>query len=69
MLPLTCYNCGKPIGELEERYEEMTSKNKENNIKHILDSLGVKKICCRYLFLCHINECKILKTDTLKQSM
>ena len=60
MLPPTCYNCGKAIGELETQFEIMLKNNKGDNIKNILDDLEIRKICCRILFLASINECKIL---------
>ena len=63
MLPLTCYNCGKPIGEFEQEYEKRRKENKTGDVGKILNDLGITKICCRYLFMCSINECKLLNTN------
>lgn len=64
MLPVTCYNCGKAVGEYEIRFTKKFQKtNSTESIKDILDELKINKICCRILFLTHINECDILKSS------
>lgn len=60
MLPICCYNCGKCISELEEDFLKEIEKNKEKNLENVLNNIGINKLCCRILFLTHINECKLL---------
>ena len=42
-------SCGKPVAHLWEEYKERTGKGE--NQKEVLDKLGLKKYCCRALFL------------------
>ena len=60
MLPIVCYNCGKCISKYEETFENLLTKNKEENIDNILKQLKIHKLCCRVLFMTYINECKLL---------
>ena len=63
MLPPSCYNCGKAIGEFEEKIEfEKHVKGKP--LGEILNELNIKKICCRILITTSINECFINKNDS-----
>ena len=51
IVPIRCFTCGKVIGHLWEEYEERV-KNGEKPAK-VLDELGLKKYCCRQIFLTH----------------
>jgi DNA-directed RNA polymerase subunit N len=51
IFPVRCFNCGKVIGHLWEEYDKRV-KNGENP-KKVLDDLGIKKYCCRAIFLTH----------------
>jgi DNA-directed RNA polymerase subunit N (RpoN/RPB10) len=42
---IRCYSCGKVIGHLNERYNEMLSQNMTP--VEIFEKLGVKRMCCR----------------------
>jgi DNA-directed RNA polymerase subunit N (RpoN/RPB10) len=48
MIPIRCYSCGKPIAHLWETYRE---KIKGESQKKALDELGLKRYCCRAIFL------------------
>ncbi len=48
-----CTSCGKPIGHLYEEYIERTSKGESS--KKVLDELGLKRYCCRAVFLGHVD--------------
>jgi len=51
LFPVRCFSCGKPIGHLWEEYKERTEKGEDAGV--VLDDLGVKKYCCRRMFLSH----------------
>lgn len=52
IIPVRCFSCGKPIGHLWEKYQEQ-SRTEEK--KEVLDSLGVERMCCRGVFLGHVD--------------
>lgn len=53
IIPIRCFTCGKPIAHLYEEYLIRT-KNGENP-KKVMDELGLKRYCCRALFLGHVD--------------
>jgi len=53
IIPIRCYSCGKPVAHLWEAYCERTAKGEDP--KKVLDDLGLKRYCCRALFLGHID--------------
>lgn len=53
MIPIRCLGCGKPVAHLWEEYKERTEKGEEK--KKVLDDLGLKRYCCRALFLGHVD--------------
>ena len=48
IIPVRCFSCGKPIGHLWEKYNELT---KVDGKKKALDSVGLERMCCRGVFL------------------
>ncbi|MEA2089394.1 MAG: DNA-directed RNA polymerase subunit N [Thermoproteota archaeon] len=52
MIPVRCFTCGKSIGDKWEEFAKRT-KAGENPGK-VLDSLGVKRYCCRRMLLSHV---------------
>ena len=59
-----CFTCGKPIGHLYEKYlnkiTEISDQRQGSVEKYtetpeaiVLDELGLKRYCCRRMFLCH----------------
>ena len=52
LVPVRCFSCGKPIGHLWEDYQK---KAKKGGPESALDSLGIKRYCCRKMFLSHRN--------------
>lgn len=56
IIPVRCFTCGKPVGHLYEKFKKRIEKG-ENGEK-ILNELGLKRYCCRQLFLGHINLLK-----------
>lgn len=53
IIPIRCYACGKPVAHLWEEYCERVAKGEEK--KKVLDDLGLKRYCCRALFLGHVD--------------
>ncbi|MBU0979565.1 MAG: DNA-directed RNA polymerase subunit N [Nanoarchaeota archaeon] len=53
IVPVRCWSCGKPIGHLWEQYRESVEKG-ENRGK-LLDTLGLKRYCCRAVFMGHVD--------------
>ncbi|MEM0480963.1 MAG: DNA-directed RNA polymerase subunit N [Candidatus Aenigmatarchaeota archaeon] len=50
IVPVRCFTCGKVIGHLWEEYEKRV---KNEHPAKVLDDLGLKKYCCRQIFLTH----------------
>jgi len=46
-------SCGKPVAHLWEQFKERVQSGE--NTKTVLDRLGLKRYCCRALFLGHID--------------
>ncbi|MCX8167121.1 MAG: DNA-directed RNA polymerase subunit N [Candidatus Micrarchaeota archaeon] len=58
--PVRCFTCGKVIGHLYEKYLDDVSSGKDKS--KVLDNLNVKRICCRRMFLSHVDiSHKIIK--------
>ena len=49
IIPVRCFSCGKPIGHLWEEFKKRTAEGEKP--KKVLDELGLKKYCCRAVFL------------------
>jgi len=51
IIPVRCFTCGKLIGD---KWEEFTARIKAGeNPGEVLDTLGVKRYCCRRMLLSH----------------
>ncbi|MBU2638090.1 MAG: DNA-directed RNA polymerase subunit N [Nanoarchaeota archaeon] len=53
MIPIRCFSCGKPIGHLWEEFNARIAKGEDR--KDVMDSLGLKRFCCRAQFLGHVD--------------
>jgi len=49
IVPIRCFSCGKPIGHLWEKYKKLLEEGKSS--KEALDELGIKRFCCRQVFI------------------
>ncbi|MDM7275079.1 MAG: DNA-directed RNA polymerase subunit N [Thermoprotei archaeon] len=47
--PIRCFTCGAPLGHLWEEYSGRVSQGEEPG--SVLDSLGVRRYCCRRTLL------------------
>lgn len=54
IIPVRCFSCGKPIGHLWEEFVTKTD-NKRKKVKETLDDLGLKRYCCRTMFMGHVD--------------
>ena len=52
IIPIRCFSCGKPVAHLKEKYDEMINNGVKP--KDALNKLGLKRYCCRGLFLGHV---------------
>ncbi len=52
IIPIRCYSCGKPVAHL---WEDYSKRIKTESRKKVMDELGLKRYCCRALFLGHID--------------
>ncbi|MEM1557147.1 MAG: DNA-directed RNA polymerase subunit N [Thermoproteota archaeon] len=53
MFPVRCFTCGKVIGHLWEEYCKRVAAGEEP--KKVLDSMNVTRICCRRIFVSHVD--------------
>ncbi len=52
IIPVRCFTCGKLIGD---KWEEFAARTKAGeNAGDVLDSLGIKRYCCRRMLLSHV---------------
>ncbi|MEM3361883.1 MAG: DNA-directed RNA polymerase subunit N [Candidatus Anstonellaceae archaeon] len=50
--PIRCFSCGAPIAQLWEEYKQRVKSGEKP--ADVLNSLKVKRICCRRMFLSHV---------------
>ncbi len=50
-IPVRCFGCGKPVGQLWEDYQKRTAAGEDAG--KVLDALGVERYCCRAVLLGH----------------
>lgn len=53
IIPVRCFSCGKPVGHLWEEYNKRLDEGEEP--KKVMDDLGLERMCCRGLFLGHVD--------------
>jgi len=53
IIPVRCFTCGKPVGHLWEDYERRREAGEDTG--KIMTDLGLKRYCCRQLFMGHVN--------------
>ena len=53
MMPVRCFTCGAVVADKWDEYDKRVNKNKEDPGK-VLDDLGVKRHCCRRMFLSNV---------------
>lgn len=53
MIPVRCPTCGKVIGHLWEKFKKRVAEGEDPG--KVLDSLGLRKTCCRVVFITTID--------------
>ncbi|MEK6894828.1 MAG: DNA-directed RNA polymerase subunit N [Nanoarchaeota archaeon] len=51
IIPVRCFGCGKPIGQLWESYKQRVTTGEEAG--KVLTDLGLDRYCCRAAILGH----------------
>ncbi len=52
IIPVRCFTCGKLVGD---RWEEFARRIRTGeNASDVLDSLGIKRYCCRRMLLANV---------------
>jgi DNA-directed RNA polymerase subunit N len=52
IIPVRCFTCGKLIGDKWEEFARRVKAGEEPG--DVLDSLGIKRYCCRRMLLSHV---------------
>ena len=56
IIPIRCMTCGRVLSTVWDEYKKRIAKG--GKPEKVLDDLGVKKYCCRSLFLTHTDSIK-----------
>ncbi len=56
IIPVRCISCGKPVGHLWEQYKKRIDAGE--SMEKVLNDVGLKRYCCRQLFMGHIDLIK-----------
>jgi len=54
MVPIRCFSCGAVIADKWEEFDKRVHEDKEDPGK-VLDELGMKRYCCRRMFISNVN--------------
>ncbi|MEM3577795.1 MAG: DNA-directed RNA polymerase subunit N [Candidatus Bathyarchaeia archaeon] len=52
IIPVRCFTCGKVIGDIWEEFARRVKAGESAG--EVLDSLGIKRYCCRRMLLSHV---------------
>jgi DNA-directed RNA polymerase subunit N len=52
IIPVRCFTCGGLIGDKWEDFAKRVKQGEDSG--RVLDSLGVKRYCCRRMLLSHV---------------
>lgn len=56
IIPVRCFTCGKVVGHLYPEFKKRIGAGED--AEKVLNELGLKRYCCRQLFLGHIDLLK-----------
>ncbi len=51
IIPVRCISCGKPVAGMWDSFRERVQAGEDKG--KVLNDLGLKRYCCRALFLTH----------------
>ncbi len=52
IIPIRCFTCGALIGDKWLEYARRVKQGEDP--KRVMDDLGIKRYCCRRMFLSHV---------------
>ncbi len=52
IIPVRCFTCGKLVGDIWEEFALRIKAGEKAG--EVLDSLGIKRYCCRRMLLSHV---------------
>jgi len=52
IIPVRCFSCGGLVGDKWEEFAKRVKEGEDSG--KVLDSLGVKRYCCRRMLLSHV---------------
>jgi DNA-directed RNA polymerase subunit N len=52
IIPVRCFTCGKLIGDVWEEFATRVKAGEKPS--EVLESLGIKRYCCRRMLLSHV---------------
>lgn len=58
IIPIRCFTCGKEISSYYNKFTELKSKqtgNSQMGIPQIFEMLGIKRICCKRMFMGNVD--------------
>ena len=58
IVPVRCFSCGQPVGNLWEEYQKLLSDGKSK--KEALDKIDLKRFCCRSTIMSHVESIDIV---------
>jgi len=50
--PVRCFSCGSVLAQNYDKYKELI---KSKTAEEALDDLGVRRYCCRRMFMSHVD--------------
>ncbi len=53
IFPVRCFTCGSVIGDKWEYFVNEVKKGR--SMKEVLDELGIRRYCCRRMFISHVD--------------
>jgi len=64
LFPVRCFTCGKIIADKYEEYRRRVERGESPG--KVLDDLGIKRYCCRRIFLTHVDVTDEMMKFSLK---
>jgi DNA-directed RNA polymerase subunit N len=53
IIPVRCFSCGFPVSAFYEEFKKRVAKGEK--AKKVMDELGIKRYCCRRMFVGQID--------------
>ncbi|RLE70166.1 MAG: DNA-directed RNA polymerase subunit N [Thermoprotei archaeon] len=66
IIPVRCFTCGALIGDKWLEYAQKVAQGRHP--REVLDEMGIKRYCCRRMFLSHVELIdEILKYERVEK--